>query len=63
MIWVWILTAIVALLAISVAIFVVKELWQTLLVLVIGGIVITLILLISIPSFHSIISKVYLLTH
>lgn len=46
MIWVWILTAIVALLAISVAIFVVKELWQTLLVLAVGGIVIALILLI-----------------
>jgi hypothetical protein len=53
MIWVWILTAIVALLAISVAIFVVKELWQTLLVLVIGGIVITLILLI----YHYLILK------
>ena len=46
MIWVWILTAIVALLAISVAIFVVKEVWQTLLVLAVGCIVIALILLI-----------------
>ena len=53
MIWVWILTAIVALIAISVAIFVVKELWQTLLVLVIGGIVITLILIV----YHYLVPK------
>ena len=53
MIWVWILTAIVALLAISVAIFVVKELWQTLLVLAVGGIVIALILLI----YHYLVPK------
>ena len=53
MIWVWILTAIVALLAISVAIFVVKEVWQTLLVLAVGGIVIALILLI----YHYLVPK------
>ena len=53
MIWVWILTAIVALLAISVSIFVVKELWQTLLVLAVGGIVIALILLI----YHYLVPK------